>query len=96
MLPNAAAALLSTAEKNYFEQTAQLMNNYAQQTGIAIQSDRTPPKSLFMSVRCVRTVGRVATESGVTDLQVGHDYHMRQKDAQLLLSQGILVQLDED
>jgi len=88
---------LSSSEIGWYQEYDTLMANYMKDTGVLISDDQSPPKSLFVEVRCMDDVGDIVTDSGeVIQLHKNTAHYLPRANVQQLIRQGVCIQTTPD
>ncbi|CAI2727462.1 unnamed protein product [Schistosoma spindalis] len=104
ILPKDIRDGLSEAEQAWFKHYCSCLANFMQADGserggggmLDLTQYRTPPKSLFLEVRCLQDFGEFETEDGsILHLTKGSHHLMHRTDCEALIRQGILEHITE-
>ncbi|KAK4469736.1 hypothetical protein MN116_007259 [Schistosoma mekongi] len=104
ILPKDVRDNLSQSEQTWFKHYCSCLANFMQADTpdrggggmLDLIQYRTPPKSLFLEVRCLQNFGEFETEDGsVLQLTKGSHHLMYRTDCEALIRQGILEHITE-
>jgi GINS complex subunit 1 len=94
ILPEDFRLSLCEQEIQWFQKYNRSLAVYMRNAGggvIDMTQHRTPPKSLYIEVRCVKDYGELEMEDGtVVQLKKGSQHHLLRSQCELLIRQGIL------
>lgn len=95
VLPVEIRSQLCEPETTFFSKYNKNLANYMRSigggTGVDLTTDTTPPKSLYVEVRCVKDYGEMETEDGtVVMLKKNTQHFLPRAQCEPLIRQGIL------
>ena len=96
VLPREVTDALSPSEREFFRRYDTLLGSYSAAVGVDLTATLAPPTELLLSVRALKDVGRVMTESGEISLERGCEYSLRRNDVEQLIRQGVLELIDNE
>lgn len=94
ILPNNTEELLSLSEKEFFNSYSSLCIEYCNNSGLDLYQDLEPPKLLLIKVRVLKEYGAINTDAGQINLTLNSTHLMKRIEAEKLIRQGILKQIE--
>ena len=95
ILPPEVETNLSPQERDLFDAYGKCVLEYQQELDIDLMADLQPPKELLITVRCLKDLGELVTESGTLQLVKGSQHLVRRSDVEALIRQGQLEHIME-
>ncbi len=92
-VPEEIKTALSQNEVTALNAYDSLMSDYMRKTGVSLISDQSPPKDVLIEVAVKEDCGEILTENGPVTLLKDTRHLMRRSDAELLIKQGLLEQV---
>lgn len=98
VLPNDVKANLCEPEQTFFAKYNRNLASYMRSVGVNgvdLMTDQTPPKSLYIEVRCVQDYGQLEMDDGSTILlKKNTQLFLPRSQCEQLIRQGILEHVD--
>ena len=95
-LPDNVSSNLSHGERAFFTKYSENLNEYMREVDLNLTLDLEPPKHHKIQVRCLEERGELFTRDGSVDLKRNTVHLMWREEAQPLIREGVLEQLDDD
>ena len=95
-LPESASANLSHSERNFFTKYSENLNEYMRAVDLNLTLDLEPPRHHKIKVRCLEDRGELFTRDGFVDLRKNTVHLLWREEAEPLIREGVLEQLDDD
>eukprot|EP00123_Amoebidium_parasiticum_P007445 comp18128_c0_seq1/m.18835 comp18128_c0_seq1/g.18835 ORF comp18128_c0_seq1/g.18835 comp18128_c0_seq1/m.18835 type:complete len:193 (-) comp18128_c0_seq1:582-1160(-) len=87
---------LGAQEQLFFQKYNSLLDEYMEAIGdLDLTTDLTPPKELYIEVRCEKDYGEIQTEFGPLKLKKNSQHFVRKADVEHLIKQGILTHVPD-
>jgi GINS complex subunit 1 len=94
-LPANVSSNLSHSERTFFTKYSEVLNEYMREVDLNLTLDLTPPIHHKIQVRCLEDYGELFTKDGSVDLKRNTVHLMWREEAEPLIREGILEQLQD-
>lgn len=94
-LPESVSANMSHGERTFFTNYSKNLNEYMRAVDLDLTLDLEPPHAHKIQVRCLEDHGELYTRDGVVDLKKNTVHLLWREEAQPLIREGVLEQMDD-
>jgi len=93
-LPEELSANLSHSERHFLTRYSSALNDYMREVDLNLTLDLVPPQHHKIQVKCLEDYGELFTRDGTVDLRRNTVHLLWREEAQPLIHEGVLEQLD--
>ena len=87
---------MSHGERTFFTKYAETLNEYMRAVDLDLTLDLEPPQNHKIQVRCLEDHGEIFNRDGTVDLKKNTVHLLWREEAQPLIREGVLEQMDDE